>query len=160
MNEMRKLLPGAMVLILSLVCGCDFGRMYDQDVIKTYGKKMPEMDTRTVPVGDGLQNLVSADPRSLKNPLPYSKASFERGYGAYGYYCIQCHGVRLDGNGTVGQSFAPLPADLTAPVTLSQQDGQLYAKIRLGFKRHPRLFSTISADDVWAVIVYMRSSER
>jgi hypothetical protein len=38
-----------------------------------------------------------------------------------------------------------------------QSDGELYAKIRLGFRRHPLLYSTISENDTWAVIVYLRS---
>jgi hypothetical protein len=160
MNVRQAALAGLLILVLSLVCGCDFGRMYDQDVIKTYGQKMPEMDKRTAPVQDGFQELVNTDPRSLKNPLPYSKTSLERGYRVYGYYCVQCHGVNSDGSGTVGQSFAPLPANLTSPEILSQKDGQLYAKIRLGFKRHPVLFSTVAAEDTWAVIVHMRSGGR
>ena len=153
----RMTLSGAAMLILFTLCGCDYGRMYDQDVIKTYGQKMPEMDARTIPVQDGFQRLVNADPRSLKNPLHYSKASTEQGAQAYGYYCIQCHGPKADGDGTVGQSFVPLPADLSSRVVQDQSDGELYAKIRLGFKRHPKLFSTVSEADTWAVVVYVRS---
>ncbi|OPY75440.1 MAG: hypothetical protein A4E65_03562 [Syntrophorhabdus sp. PtaU1.Bin153] len=158
MSEIRVLLWRVVTFVLCFVCvGCDFGRMYDQDAIKTYGEKMPEMDRRTVPVQDGFQELANADPGTLKNPLAYSRASVERGSQAYTYYCVQCHGARLDGNGTVGQSFAPLPADLVSDATLAQQDGALYAKVRLGFKRHPALFSTVPAEDAWAVIIYMRS---
>ncbi len=145
------------LLVLFLMYGCDYGRMYDQDVIKTYGEKMPEMDGRTVPVHDGFQRLATADPQKLKNPLEYSKASVEQGARAYGYYCIQCHGPKADGNGTVGQSFSPLPADLTSADVNEQSDGELYAKIRLGYNRHPRLFSTVSEGDAWAVVIYIRS---
>jgi hypothetical protein len=60
----------------------------------------------------------------------------------------------------VGQSFTPLPTDLTSRVTLAQKDGELYAKIRLGFRRHPVLFTTVSAEDAWAVIIYVRSMRR
>ena len=153
----RMTLSGVAMLILFTLCGCDYGRMYDQDVIKTYGQKMPEIDARTIPVQDGFQKLVAADPNQLKNPLQYSKASTEQGAQAYGYYCIQCHGPKADGNGTVGQSFVPLPADLSSRVVQDQSDGELYAKIRLGFKRHPKLFSTVFDADTWAVVVYIRS---
>jgi mono/diheme cytochrome c family protein len=148
------------ILFLSLSWGCDYGRMYDQDVIKTYGREVPKMDPRTAPIEDGFHKLANADPGSLENPLPYSNASLERGARAYGYYCIQCHGPNADGNGTVGQSFTPLPADLASPSTISQKDGELYAKVRLGFKRHPVLFSTVSARDGWAMILYLRSVRR
>jgi mono/diheme cytochrome c family protein len=151
------MLSGVVMLIFSFVCGCDYGRMYDQDVVKPYGRKMPEMDARTIPVQDGFQTLVTADPKRLKNPLRYSKASVEQGALAYSYYCIQCHGPKADGNGTVGQSFVPLPADLSSSDVQGQKDGELYARIRLGFKRHPQLFSTVSEEDAWAVVIYIRS---
>jgi Cytochrome C oxidase, cbb3-type, subunit III len=157
MIRTRVMTAGVVLFILLVLCSCDYGRMFDQDVIKTYGQKMPEMDSRTVPVHDGFQILVNADPRSLKNPREYSKASVEQGTQAYSYYCVQCHGPRADGNGTVGQSFAPLPADLASTTVEQQSDGELYAKIRLGFKRHPRLFTTVSEEDTWAVVIYIRS---
>ncbi len=157
MKRVRVMLTGAAMLTLSLLCGCDYGRMFDQDVIKTYGRKTAEMDTRTVPVRDGYQTLVTADPKGLKNPLEYSKDSVEQGLQAYGYYCVQCHGPKADGNGTVGQSFAPLPTDLSSQPAQEQSDGELYAKIRLGFKRHPKLFTTVSEEETWAVVNYIRS---
>ena len=139
--------------------GCDYGHMYDQKSVKTYKKKMPDMDQRSIPVAHGYQILAQADAQALKNPVPYSKVSVARGRETYGYYCVHCHGSRLDGQGTVGQSFAPLPANLASPKVLSQSDGVIYARTLLGFKRHPALFSTVSADDAWAIIVYMRSME-
>jgi mono/diheme cytochrome c family protein len=142
---------------LILFCACDYGRMYDQDVIKTYGEKMPEMDARTIPVQDGFQQLLNADPQTLKNPLPNSKESAEQGSQVYSYYCVQCHGPKANGNGTVGQSFVPLPADLTSQPVQEQTDGELYSKIRLGFKRHPGLFTTVAEKDTWAVVIYIRS---
>ena len=151
------MLSGAAMLILFTLCGCDYGRMFDQDVVKTYGRKMPAMDARTIPVPDGFQTLVTADPSRLKNALQYSKSSIEQGAQAYSHYCVHCHGPKADGNGTVGQSFVPLPTDLSSSGVQGQGDGELYAKIRLGFKRHPRLFTTVSDGDAWAVVIYIRS---
>jgi cytochrome c553 len=156
----RRSRCAALVLVALLgviLSGCDYGRMYDQDVVKTYGRKMPDMDARTIPVEDGFQRLVSADPGSLKNPLQYSKSSIEQGAQAYSYYCVHCHGPKADGNGTVGQSFVPLPTNLSSQPVQDQSDGELYAKIRLGFKRHPQLFTTVSDEDAWAVVIYIRS---
>jgi hypothetical protein len=159
-NQLRRSAPASLVLLFVIAfTGCDYGRMYDQDAIKTYKEKMPAMDTRTVPVNGGFQTLLHADRESLKNPLSYSKESGEQGRLAYSYFCIQCHGPHLDGMGTVGQSFVPLPANLTSNAVLSKRDGVLYAEIRLGVGRHPKLFPTVSAGDAWAVIVYMRSKK-
>jgi hypothetical protein len=57
----------------------------------------------------------------------------------------------------VGQSFSPLPADLRSNDVQSQGDGELYAKIRLGYLRHPQLFTTISEGDTWAVVDFIRT---
>jgi mono/diheme cytochrome c family protein len=131
--------------------------MRDQASVRTYKKEMPDMDERTVPVTDGFQALEHADAASLRNPVPPTQESIDRGQEAYGYYCAQCHGPRADGLGTVGQSFSPLPSDLGSADVRTQKDGELYAKIRLGYLRHPQLFTTISEGDTWAVIDYVRT---
>ena len=142
---------------IALLAGCNYRRMIDQASVRTYKKSMPEMDERTIPVSDGFQELKAADPDTLKNPLPSTAESIARGKQAYGYYCVQCHGARADGMGTVGQSFSPLPADLTSADVQGQSDGELYQKIRLGYMRHPRLFTTIIEGDTWAVIDFIRT---
>jgi len=137
--------------------GCDYARMRDQESVRTYKKEMPAADERTVPVQDGFQALLTAEPETLKNPFPLGSGPIDRGRQAYGYFCVQCHGPNANGMGTVGQSFSPLPADLASPEVQSQGDGELYAKIRLGYSRHPRLYTTISEPDTWAVVDYIRS---
>jgi len=158
---MQESVLGVLVVFLVLVStGCDYGRMYDQDSVKTYERKMPTTDKRSVPIRNGFVVLSHTSPQSLKNPLSFSKEIVEHGARAYNSFCIPCHGPKLDGNGTVGQSFVPLPTDLVSQHTLSQGDGELYAKVRLGFKRHPALFATVSSEDAWAVIIYMQSMRR
>lgn len=146
-----------LVFIIPGVAGCDYARMYDQASIQTYERKMPEIDGRTVPIREGFEALSTADPRGIKNPLAYTGESVDRGRLAYTYFCIHCHGPKADGNGTVGQSFVPLCTDLASRAVKQQGDGEVYAKIRLGFKRHPKLFDTIPAEETWAVIIYVRS---
>jgi hypothetical protein len=147
----------AMLILCVAIAGCDYGRMYDQESVKTYERKAAPIDERTVPVGDGVNILRSSDPKTLTNPMPRTPETIERGRLAYSYFCVHCHGVALDGNGTVGQSFSPLPTDLRSSPILSQEDGVIYEKIRLGYRRHPALFSTVDAADAWSVVVYLRS---
>lgn len=153
----RKLCVWAGLCFLLTAMGCDYQRMRDQASVRTYKKEMPEMDARTVPVRDGFQSLLLADPRALANPVAFTPEAVERGRRAYGHFCVQCHGPKADGAGTVGQSFFPLPTDLRSDRVQSQSDGELYAKIRLGYNRHPRLFTTIAGPDTWAVVDYVRS---
>ena len=131
--------------------------MREQESVKTYEKEMPRADHRTVPIRDGFQELITGDPKTLENPVPLDGRSIERGKTVYAYFCIPCHGARGDGMGTIGQSFSPLPTDLASAKVQGQSDGELYAKIRLGYLRHPRLYTTISAPDTWAVVNYSRS---
>jgi hypothetical protein len=144
------------VLLLSL-WGCDYGRMKDDEAINTYQTSLPDMPQKTVPTEDGNERFKEAMPHDLKNPLPYSQAVVERGKERYAFYCIQCHGPKADGAGTVGQSFAPLPTHLLRSYVQKQNDGQLFVKISLGFRRHPPLASTVSEEDRWAIIHWLRS---
>jgi mono/diheme cytochrome c family protein len=144
-------------LFLLFLLGCNYERMYDQESIRTYKTVIPDMPKGTVPTTGGIQQLKTADPNALKNPLVSNSDSVAQGGEAYKYFCIQCHGPQADGKGTVGQSFAPLPSDLRAPLVQAQSDGELFIKISLGFRRHPHLADTVSEEDRWATIVYIRS---
>jgi mono/diheme cytochrome c family protein len=143
-------------LFLSL-SGCNYARMNDQESVRTYETIMPEMPEGTIPIRGGLAQLKKADPATLNNPLSFTPDSRQQGEEAYKYFCIQCHGPQADGNGTVGQSFTPLPSNLKDNVVQGQTDGELFVKISLGFRRHPPLATTVSEEDRWAAIVYIRS---
>ena len=84
-------------------------------------------------------------------------AVIDQGRKSYGYYCVQCHGPRLDGKATVGQSFYPLPTDLLGPKVQAQTDGATFYKSVLGYKRQPPLYATVAAEDRWAIIHYLRA---
>jgi len=145
------------VFLFAVVAGCNYARMNDQESVRTYEKEIPEMDRETIPVNGGVQILKSANPKELKNPLAFTPESVAQGKQAYNYFCVQCHGPLADGNGTVGQSFAPLPTNLTDLAVQKQGDGDLFSKISLGFNRHPPLASTVSDTDRWATVNYIRS---
>lgn len=156
---MKVLRFGVVLAIVALAgsYGCDYARMRDQASVRTYKRRMPDMDRRTIPVDGGFQILRTADPKSLNNPVPSNQESVVHGSQVYAYFCAHCHGPNADGLGTVGQSFAPLPANLASPAVQEQTDGELYAKTRLGFRRHPPLYTTVSEADTWAVVRYLRS---
>lgn len=150
-----RLALGAALLLI--VTGCDYARMTDDEAVNTYGKKMPAMPEHTVPASGGIEELKSSDPKSLVNPVAATPEAVTQGRTAYGYYCIHCHGPAADGNGTVGQSFFPLPTDLRIPAVQQQSDGELFVKISLGFKRCPPQALTVAATSRWAIIVYLRT---
>lgn len=155
-HRFSRLLP-ALAALLLLASGCDYARMTDDEAVNTYGRKMPAAPEHTVPVSGGIEELKVADPNTLRNPLAATLATVAQGRTAYGYYCLHCHGPLADGNGTVGQSFSPLPADLRGAPVQSQSDGQLFAKTSLGYQRCPPLALTVAEADRWAIITYLRT---
>jgi mono/diheme cytochrome c family protein len=146
-----------LLLILFSPAGCNYGRMNEQESVRTYEKKMPDSPPGTIPISGGVEVMSRTEPKDLKNPVSPTAAAVSQGEGAYFNFCVHCHGPEADGNGTVGQSFAPLPTNLTDPQVLEQSDGELFFKISLGFGRHPPLASTVSEIDRWAVVNYLRS---
>jgi mono/diheme cytochrome c family protein len=157
---MRRSRASTSIFILGallLLWGCDYERMKETEGVRTYEVNIPEMPQGTIPLGGGVQELREADPRGLRNPLPSTPQIVERGRERYGFYCVMCHGPKADGNGTVGQSFAPLPTDLRGRSVEDQADGELFQKISLGFRRHPPLAATVAEQDRWAIIHYIRS---
>ena len=143
-------------MVAQLVTSCDYARMTDDEAVNTYQTKLPAMPEHTVPVDGGIERLRTSDAGDLVNPQPYAQPSVDQGRVAYGYYCVHCHGPKADGLGTVGQSFSPLPADLTKDAIRIQTDGELFLKTSLGFKRCPPLAQTVEEKDRWAIINYLR----
>ena len=146
-----------MLLLLYSLPGCDYARMREQESIRTHEAQLPEMPKGTIPVSEGTEELKMQDFQKISNPLGNSRDVLERGSRSYGYFCVVCHGSKGDGNGTVGQSFAPLPTDLRSPYVQNQKDGVLFYRINFGFNRHPPLYRTIEKEDSWAIIRYIRS---
>jgi mono/diheme cytochrome c family protein len=147
------------ILFFLSFSGCDYGRMYDQESVRTYETAIPDLPEGTLPIHGGGQALKKADFATLRNPLPRNADALEQGKEAYKYFCIQCHGPLADGYGTVGQSFAPLPTNLKDTSVQSQTDGGLFIKIGSGYRRHPPLASTVSEEDRWALVHFIRDLE-
>jgi mono/diheme cytochrome c family protein len=139
-----------------------YGRMRETPAVRPYEKPLLVMESGTVSVKDPEAGYQSVEARTLRSPflLPADSQAIQRGQVVYDAFCKQCHGRELDGNGTVGQSFAPLPADLRASRVQGELDGVLFRHISYGAgsdSRQPALASTIRIDDRWCVIAYIKS---
>ncbi|MEW6440441.1 MAG: cytochrome c [bacterium] len=134
-----------------------YERMKDQESIRPYETKMPDVVLSAVPAGGGENTYRLAPKGSLKNPVPSGPESIQRGALCYEYYCIQCHGSRYNGDGIVGQSFYPLPTDLMSPPVQQGADDSLFRSISYGFGRQPPLAYTVSVQDRWHLINWIRS---
>lgn len=155
-SPLFRLIPVLACMCL-LLNGCDYGRMKEQESLRTYESKLPEMPSGSVPTQGGLETLRAQNLKELENPLGKDPGWIERGKEAYGFYCAMCHGTKADGHGTVGQSFHPLPPDLSSREIQQLSDGEIFGVITFGSRRSPPLGYTVSQEDRWAIVSFLRS---
>ena len=154
---MSFLFPFVCLLVVLTTASCDWQRMRNQASIRPYEQQMPAVVPLAVPTDGGENRYEMAPEGSLENPVPPTPESINRGGRSYTYFCIPCHGSAYNGDGTVGQSFYPLPADLRSPMVQNQSEDSLFRAISYGFGRHPPLANTISVVDRWHLINWIRS---
>jgi mono/diheme cytochrome c family protein len=137
-----------------------YGRMRETPAVRPYEDPLPKMAAGIVPVSGGEAIYRTAKGVNLKSPLNAAEPFvITRGKAVYLTYCAQCHGYDYDGNGTVGQSFYPLPTDLRSPEVQTKPDGELFKTVSYGEpgKRQPALQTTVTIDDRWHVIAFIKS---
>lgn len=71
--------------------------------------------------------------------------------------CLICHGERGQGDGLIGASLRPPPADLTAPQTKAKSDKDLRAVILDGRGAMPAWKNRLKEQDIQNVLAYIRS---
>ena len=136
------------------------GRMWETPVVRPHEQKLLIMEPGVLPFNGGEAVYRNAKGKDLispfKNDDPDVVAS---GKSLYFTYCAQCHGKYHDGNGTVGQSFHPLPGDLQSDRVQSLPQGTLFKEISFGVPngRQPALATTIEVMDRWRIIAYVKS---
>jgi mono/diheme cytochrome c family protein len=136
------------------------GRMWETPAVRPYEEPMLIMEKAVIPVTGGeaaYRNLAGED---LTSPFEINDPDvIESGKSLYFTYCAQCHGKYYDGNGTVGQSFNPLPGDLQSPRVQSMPQGTLFKEISYGIPngRQPALATTIAVDDRWRIVAHIKS---
>lgn len=138
-----------------------FGRMWETPVIRPHEEPVSYMAAGTIPFTGGEAEYRDRDGKDILSPIAGTDLSVAvvNGGNLYVQFCIHCHGKYHDGNGTVGQSFAPLPGDLRSQKVQGLADGVLFKEISYGFPggRQPALATTMAVQDRWQVIAYVKS---
>lgn len=137
-----------------------YGRMWETPAVKPLEERPLQMERGLVPFTGGEALYRISRGSDMGSPLRKNDPDgVERGKALYLTYCAQCHGKGHDGNGTVGQSFHPLPTDLRTPKVLSMPEGELFQSISYGTPngRQPPLAATIDVLDRWRIIAYLKS---
>ena len=155
----------ATIAVLGIYYGITFyddnlkwGRMMNTVVVRPHEEPLLPMESGTVPFKGGEALLRSRLINGkLKTPPAPSEAMITKGKKEYQVFCSHCHGQKLDGLGTVGQSFNPLPTNLLSPQVAGKSDSDLFLHISYGGERSPALATSMTEESRWAVIGYLRS---
>jgi putative copper export protein/mono/diheme cytochrome c family protein len=118
--------------------------------------------------------LVEAYPTSYAtSPTGFTADSIARGATLFAANCTSCHGATGRGDGTRAAALPVQPADLTAPHLWEHSDGELFWWLSHGIDAPeegsqdgvleaplamPGFAATLSADDRWALIDYIRAN--
>ena len=106
---------------------------------------------------------VPAPYNSLSNPLPRTRETVERGAAVYEQNCASCHGATGLGDGPVGQTLLPTPANLAflSQMPMAQWDPFMYWTVAEGGAQFgsamPAFKDALSKNDIWAVTAYVQA---
>jgi mono/diheme cytochrome c family protein len=137
-----------------------YGRMRETPAVRPLEEPLLQTEEGLVPYGGGEELIRVTDGKDLKPSIDMvDPAVIQQGQKVYSLYCQQCHGKYHDGNGTVGQSFHPLPTDLMSEKVRQTPNGVLFKEISYGIQggRQPALATTIEVEDRWRVVAYVKS---
>jgi hypothetical protein len=156
---MKKKYVIGILIILIIVMGVAVSllltgpHMDNADYIRTYESEQMLPPPRSVPV-EIPPELPSADE---KNSLDNTPENFNKGKIYYDYYCMFCHGNNLDGNGPVGESYVPKPAELKVDSIRNRTDGQLVRDMITGTGHYPVLERVIPDKYWWYLVLYVKN---
>jgi mono/diheme cytochrome c family protein len=130
-------------------------RPFERGALLDSAPRMPAPGT--VPTTGEEDSLdLGTDLKQIKNPVPPTAVSLERGQMLYDTYCIVCHGPAGHSDGTVVPKFVP-PPDITQASTQQRSDGYIYAMIKQGRGIMPKYGDKIRDQvDRWDVVNYVR----
>jgi copper transport protein len=99
-------------------------------------------------------------PPERANPIPATAESLALGQALYQDNCLPCHGPAGLGDGPVGRTLRPSPANLQVHMVPGvHSDAQLHIWISAGFPNSPMpaFAEALSDDEIWHVINYIRT---
>jgi len=102
------------------------------------------------------QNItVPAASKVKASPFLFTAATTKKGEAIYKINCLSCHGD--PGKGNFLPAFTPPPADLATKKPQSQTDGEIFYRTSEGNLIMPKFKTTLSVDERWKLVSYMRS---
>jgi mono/diheme cytochrome c family protein len=97
--------------------------------------------------------------KQLKNPENTSSVASTEGAKIFKIQCLVCHGETGKGDGMVGMSLNPRPANLQSTKVTKQTDGEIYWKISTGNSPMPSYALILNEQQRWQLVNYIRKLE-
>jgi cytochrome c5 len=91
---------------------------------------------------------------NMENPLPFNLENVQKGKDLYQQNCKSCHGDPGKNNHL---PLVPPPPDIVSEQMQANTDGGLFYKITSGRGGMPQFETTISEDDRWRIINFIRN---
>jgi hypothetical protein len=133
-------------------------RMKVQPRRVAFQSRLPPTPVGVVPLTTGRPIVPLPQPDSqVRNPLPDDEQTLRAGRVFYGYYCLFCHGTTGRGDGPVGQSYMPVPTDLTSSQVQLLSDANLYRAMLTGVGHDPILLHATDPNERWYLVSFVRS---
>ncbi len=105
----------------------------------------------------GTKEPTLSEARGMENPVPNRPEVLAEGKALYGELCAHCHGDEGRGDGPESMMYDPAPADFTSEHTAGASDGELFYKITEGRKPMPSFKRTLTDQQRWTMVRYVRS---
>lgn len=148
------LVLGGAFLITFAVLMLSGPHMIEQPSVHAFEAEMPLPPEDAIPFDHD-----AFDPSAMELPES-TQANLEKGRVYYGYYCVFCHGEKGDGNGPVGQSYTPKPADLRALGSKNYSKEALYRAAFTGTGHTPVLERVVPQDQRKFILAYIKNGLR
>jgi mono/diheme cytochrome c family protein len=132
-------------------------RMTVQHHFRAFQRNAPPPPPGTVSVNQPVELSAAAQPSPFKNPQAPTLAEEAAGSVYYKYYCVFCHGETGAGNGPVGQSYTPVPADLRLPKVAAYNDVELLRRMLTGVGHEPILERVVPPEHRWRLAQFVRT---
>ncbi len=105
--------------------------------------------------------------RTFPAQVELNEETMARGKASFGIYCTPCHGQAGLGDGMVHKRADALaqggwiqPTNVTQEYVRNQTVGELFNSITNGVRNMPAYGPQITAEDRWAIIMYVRALQR
>ena len=101
-----------------------------------------------------------ASAKGMKNPVQKSDKVLAQAKKIFEQNCVACHGLKGLGDGPAGAALPVKPANWTSTEIQKETDGELFWKISEGRGPMPPWKTTLSENDRWAMVQFIRSFKK